>query len=272
MNEPININQQHASMNPQFNPMSMNSEASSDPFAPVDSQITQNNMSGNIVESSAGILEAEGLLAPVSTLDEPVKETILRDLNSIYTKLKVVLIPIDRATMEGAYANVTGETGGDTPSAQGFQQELNKLRDWDLWGPLLICLSLSVLLTMEADSASEKRSVFASVFVTMWVGSTVVTINTVLLGGTISFFQSLCVLGYCVFPLDVAAFVIVVFKHTPFLGRFWFRLLCVAAGFVWSTRASTVFIGQHIGVDRRALAVYPVFFFYTFLGWMILLI
>eukprot|EP01034_Spumella_vulgaris_P021420 gene21421-27450_t len=42
-------------------------------------------------------------------------------------------------------------------------------------------------------------------------------------------------------------------------------------GFIWSTRASAVFMGQVIKEERRTLAVYPVFFFYTFIAWMILL-
>lgn len=43
------------------------------------------------------------------------------------------------------------------------------------------------------------------VFTTLAVGAIVLTVNIVLLGGTIVFFQSLCLLGYCLFPLDVAA-------------------------------------------------------------------
>lgn len=39
----------------------------------------------------------------------------------------------------------------------------------------------------------------------MWGGAFVVTINTKLLGGHISFFQCVCVLGYCVFPIILAA-------------------------------------------------------------------
>lgn len=35
------------------------------------------------------------------------------------------------------------------------------------------------------------------------------TRKQVLLGGTIGFFQSLCLLGYCLFPMDVAAIVCV---------------------------------------------------------------
>merc|ERR1712146_293319 len=76
----------------------------------------------------------------------------------------------------------------------------------DLWGPLLVCLSLSILLSLSAPS-EQGALVFAAVFFVVWFGSAIVTLNAQLLGGTISFFQSLCILGYCVFPLDMAAFV-----------------------------------------------------------------
>lgn len=36
------------------------------------------------------------LLQPVSTLDEPVKETIMRDVRAVGAKLRAVLIPLDR--------------------------------------------------------------------------------------------------------------------------------------------------------------------------------
>ena len=74
----------------------------------------------------------------------------------------------------------------------------------DLWGPLLVCLMLSTILSITApgDSASL---VFAAVFVIVWVGAAAVTLNAQLLGGTISFFQSVCILGYCVFPLTLSA-------------------------------------------------------------------
>lgn len=34
--------------------------------------------------------------APLSTLDEPVRETIMRDVQAVVSKLKVVMLPIDR--------------------------------------------------------------------------------------------------------------------------------------------------------------------------------
>jgi len=49
------------------------------------------------------------------------------------------------------------------------------------------------------------------------------------------------------------------------------KLAFVVVGFIWSTRASVVFMEQVIQEERRTLAVFPVFFFYTFIGWMILL-
>ena len=41
--------------------------------------------------------------------------------------------------------------------------------------------------------------------------------------------------------------------------------------FVWSTRVSIVFFSEIIEAKRRALAIYPVFGFYAFLAWMILI-
>ena len=50
------------------------------------------------------------------------------------------------------------------------------------------------------------------VFALVSVGAIFLTVNVVLLGGTIGFFQSLCLLGYCLFPMDVAAIVCVAVK------------------------------------------------------------
>lgn len=137
-------------------------------------------------------------------------------------------------------------------------------------GPLFVCLSLSVLLSLKAPT-NQASLVFAAVFVGVWFGSSVVTINAQLLGATISFFQTVCVLGYCVFPLTLSALVIGVLKLTWMKRWTWLDLILVIVGFLWATRASSVFIGQYIAREKRFLAVFPVFFFYTFLSWLILL-
>ena len=182
-----------------------------------------------------------------TTLDEPVTTTILRDLRAVGSKLVVVLFPMryDSASV------------------------LAQLKDWDLWGPLLICLSLSILLSLGA-SASQGALVFSSVFLSVWFGAGIVTVNSQLLGGTISFFQAVCVLGYCVFPLCLASFLILLVRVT-FGNVIAFNIIVAIISFWWAQRASVVFFSQFIQPSRRALAVFPVFFFYTFLSWMILI-
>ena len=184
-------------------------------------------------------------MGTATTLDEDVQTTLMRDLRQVAEKLKVVLLPL----------------GQDSSS-----NVIEKLREWDLWGPLLVCLILSSTLGITAPS--EKASmVFAAVFVIVWCGAAAVTVNAQLLGGTISFFQSVCILGYCVFPLTISAVVCMFFSFI--VSNIFFKLLVVGVGFVWSTRASVVFMQSVIKEERRLLVVFPVFLFYTFIGWMI---
>ncbi|XP_056152091.1 protein YIPF6 [Lampris incognitus] len=180
-----------------------------------------------------------------STLDEPVKETILRDLRAVGTKFVHVMYPKKSSAL---------------------------LRDWDLWGPLLLCVTLALLLQGgSADSKDDGGPQFAEVFVIIWFGSVVITLNSKLLGGTISFFQSLCVLGYCVMPLTVAMVVCrVVLLSGSGTASFVVRLVVVTASFGWSTFASTAFLADSQPPNRKALVVYPIFLFYFVIGWMIL--
>lgn len=47
------------------------------------------------------------------------------------------------------------------------------LREWDLWGPFFFCLILAIILTEAAPQ----------IFVIIWVGAAILTLNAVLLGG-----------------------------------------------------------------------------------------
>ncbi len=57
-------------------------------------------------------------------------------------------------------------------------------------------------------------------------GATILTVNANLLGGNIGFFQSMCLLGYCLFPLDIAALV------TAFVTNIIVRWVVVVASVV----------------------------------------
>ena len=144
--------------------------------------------------------------------------------------------------------------------------KMRGLRDWDLWGPFVLCTLLSILLSTQ-QAQSQSGYVFAMVFVLVWVGSAVVTVNASLLQGRVSFFQTVCVLGYCLAPLVIAAFITGMLAQ---LGLSWFNLPVVVAGFLWATASSVGFMSELVPEDRKLLAVYPVFLFYFTIGWVIL--
>ncbi|KAM9979986.1 hypothetical protein ACTFIZ_006241 [Dictyostelium cf. discoideum] len=173
-----------------------------------------------------------------NTLDEPVVQTILRDLKMIGFKLYHVVLP------RGNAANV--------------------LRDWDLWGPLILCLVMAIFLSISAGE-EQKALEFTIVFVVVWCGAAIVTVNGQLLGGNISFFQSVCILGYCIFPLTIATIIIWIIQNLNIV----FKLPIVGGAWFWSSFASYGFLGSSVPENRRLLAVYPVLLFYLVIAWLV---
>ncbi|KAG8836962.1 hypothetical protein FRC20_006847 [Serendipita sp. 405] len=207
----------------------------------IGSSSGSNNTGANSNRRWIGNVQVETRYTGLDTLDEPVTATIGRDLLSIYAKLVQVLYP------------------------RGANDSAPALRDWDLWGPLVLCLGLAVMLSINAPP-DQSLPTFSSVVVLISVGSVVVTLQTQLLGGHVSFFQALCVLGYCIAPLDIAAliscFVQLIYVRVPVC------LLCLA----WCVWASMKFFeGTKVAANRVLLAVYPLFLFYFILAWMILI-
>ncbi|KAL9924169.1 protein YIPF6 isoform 2-T2 [Glossina fuscipes fuscipes] len=91
-----------------------------------------------------------------NTLDEPIKETILRDIRAVGIKFSHVLYPKEKSTL---------------------------LKDWDLWGPLVLCTLMATMLQGSSDREYDGGPEFAQVFVIVWIGAAVVTLNSKLLGG-----------------------------------------------------------------------------------------
>lgn len=82
-----------------------------------------------------------------STLDEPVKDTILRDLRAVGNKFIHVLYPKRSSAL---------------------------LRDWDLWGPLLLCVTLALLLQ---GGAADRDDQGGPQFAEVKSGLTAVTVG-----------------------------------------------------------------------------------------------
>merc|ERR1711890_178697 len=116
------------------------------------------------------------------------------------------------------------------------------------WGPLILCTLMATILQGHSteDNVGDGGPQFAEVFVIVWVGAMIVTLNTKLLGGHISFFQSVCVLGYCLLPLAVALLVcrIILFVDNQTIFLLILRGVVVLIGFAWATFASMQFLGD----------------------------
>lgn len=67
---------------------------------------------------------------------------------------------------------------------KSFSENDAVTKDWDLWGPLVFCLVLSLLLSFGA-SENQSQVVFTGIFTMVWLGEAVCTVNLKLLGGTV---------------------------------------------------------------------------------------
>lgn len=78
------------------------------------------------------------------------------------------------------------------------------------------------------------------IFIIMWGGAIVVTINSKLLGGNVSFFQCVCVLGYCIFPINLSAILALIFKLLG-LNSLILKIIITGLAIAWSTISSISF-------------------------------
>ena len=85
-----------------------------------DLEVADNGFRAESVASTAAATEVNG---EMNTLDEPVSETIKRDLMRIWQKLRIVLNPIG--------------------AAHDSAEKRKEIRNWDLWGPFFFCLMLA---------------------------------------------------------------------------------------------------------------------------------
>uniref|UniRef100_A0A0D9V885 RRM domain-containing protein n=1 Tax=Leersia perrieri TaxID=77586 RepID=A0A0D9V885_9ORYZ len=180
-------------------------------------------------------IASDGFGPPPNTLTEPVWDTVKRDLARIVSNLKLVVFP-------NPYREDPGKA----------------LRDWDLWGPFFFIVFLG--LTLSWSASVKKSEVFAVAFAVLAAGAIILTLNVLLLGGHIIFFQSLSLLGYCLFPLDVGALVCML-KDNVIL-----KIIVVTVTLAWSSWAAYPFMSAAVNPRRKALALYPVFLMYISVG------
>ncbi|KCV72450.1 hypothetical protein H696_00042 [Fonticula alba] len=131
--------------------------------------------------------------------------------------------------------------------------------------PAASARNLATLDEPVSVTIQQAAVVFTIVFVIVWIGAGIVTLNAKLLGGNVSFFQTVCVLGYCLLPLDISALVCMFVSIVPV------RLAVASVCTAWSTYIALTFLNHLKLQNRRALAVYPLFLFYFIMGWMVVI-
>jgi hypothetical protein len=173
-----------------------------------------------------------------NTLDEAILTTILRDLNLIYTKLKFVVIPYGSKDKKSYH-----------------------IKQWDLWGPLILNLLLAGTLAFNSE---DKSQMIILVFLIFWMGGVILYLNANFLGVNTSIFQIFCLLGYCLFPLNVSAIFISLFNINDAL-----RFLIVGTMCAWSIYSSSDYLKNMTNQDQRYLVLYPCILFYLYISWFI---
>ena len=173
-----------------------------------------------------------------STLDESVYSTISRDLSMICKKLKYVINPFISK-----------------------QMKYNHIRQWDLWGPLLLNIILACTLAL---NTKEKGQITSLIFIIFWMGGVAIYLNNYFLEVKASIFQIFCLLGYCLFPLNLAAIIVTIIHWNDI-----FRFIIVGITCFWSVYSSSDYLKAITTQDKRYLVLYPCILFYLYISWFI---
>ena len=191
------------------------------------------------MEQNSGVIQIpKSYSSPKNTLNESIITTINRDLYLVYTKIKYVVNPL-------------------------ISKEKKKyhIRQWDLWGPLLLNMILALTLSFNTKVKSQMTTL---IFVIFWLGGVVLYLNANFLGVKASIFQMLCLLGYCLFPLNLSAIIVTIFNFNDII-----RLIIVMASLCWSIYSSSDYLKAISNQNQRYLVLYPCILFYLYISWFI---
>ena len=159
------------------------------------------------------------------TLDESVQTTINRDLKLIYNKLKLVINPL-------------------IPKEKKYNQ-----------------IKLAFTLTL---NTKEKGQITSLIFIIFWLGGAIIYLNNQFLGVNASIFQMFCLLGYCLFPLNIAALIITLINFNDMI-----RLILVGCACFMAIYSSSDYLKIITNNEQRYLVLYPCILFYLYISWLV---
>ena len=207
------------------------------------------------------------------TLDEPIWDTVYRDISSIGLKLKHILIP----------------------SSSDRDIYLNVCKNWDLWGPFIFCTYISFSLNNCGEECGDRydhhQSNFSSIFVFLWLGNLAICLNFKLLlknsiekMGTVtstnssgpvqlsstypmSIFQMLCLFGYSLAVPCVGLLALQLMRLFSSSTLFYERVIITTVfGFIYPAASTLKMLSTYISSGKYFLVVFPILMFYTILS------
>lgn len=242
-----------------------------------------------------------------NTLDESVLTTLHRDLSTIGDKLMSVLWPVRLRNALLSVKKIVGNDVEDAIVSEDYSTEtMKKIRDWDLWGPLVINLAFSVIITylqsrnLDNDRKNDTSSaIFSGAFTLIWGSLSILSLNIQLLSPVqqrlengamtdgvvgLSFFQCISLLSYALFPVVLGG-LISIFVPFKFI-----RMIVCALMLAWSLlctwlivaivsnckkRGSLTIVAESDdseGDKRIFLMVYPVFLVFALFSWFCVIV
>lgn len=213
---------------------------------------------------------ANSRIASWDTLDEPIWDTVSRDISSIGLKLKHILMPTSEKEVY-----------------------LNVCKNWDLWGPFIFCTYIAFSLNNCGEDCSGEyhKSNFSSIFVLLWLGNIAICLNYKLLlknslekqgavtssssNGSVqltarypmSIYQLLCLFGYSLaIPSIGIAILQVLSLFTNTVQLYEKLLVSLAFGFLYPVASILKMLSAYLTTGKTFLVVYPIILFFTVLS------
>jgi len=124
----------------------------------------------------------------------------------------------------------------------------------DFWGPLGVVLLYSML-----SMVGQFRVV--SWILTIWIfGSLLVFLLARVIGGEVTFSQTLSVIGYSVLPLIITGLVLPLFH-----GLYYPSIIIMLHGVIWAAYGAASLLAIEELSKKRILLIYPIFLLYVYL-------
>jgi len=124
----------------------------------------------------------------------------------------------------------------------------------DFWGPLGVVLLYSML-----SMVGQFRVV--SWIITIWIiGSLLVFLLARVIGGEVTYSQTLSVIGYSVLPLIITGLVLPIFH-----GFYYPSLILMLHGVIWAAYGAASLLAIEELSKKRILMIYPIFLLYVYL-------